>query len=124
MLDAMARTFILSVLFGALALAAAMTAPRAAEPTLASASPPVIWRYNAPGRTLPFPRSERAESVRASGACWDECGSHCTWGVAACLSHDAQGHCLKLGNACDRYCQRECRTSGGPFVPDLLDSLE
>lgn len=64
---------------------------------------------------LPFPRSERAQSVWASDACWTDCGSHCAWGIAACITRDNQGHCLKLGNLCDRYCQRECRTLGGPL---------
>jgi len=76
-----------------------------------------IWRYGAPGPELPFPRSERAQSVWASGACWSECGAHCAWGMAGCLERDAQGTCLKLTDKCDRYCQRECRTSGGPLLP-------
>jgi hypothetical protein len=118
-----ARAFIRSILLATVGVAA-LTAPCTAETNVVSASPPVIWRYNMPNHTLPFPRSDRAESVWASGVCRDECGSHCTWGVAACLTRDAQGHCLKLGDACDRYCQRECRTMGGPFVPDLLDSFE
>ena len=66
---------------------------------------------------LPFPRSERAQSVWASGACWSECGSYCAWGEAGCLTRDAQGQCLKLTDTCDRYCQRQCRTSGGPLLP-------
>ena len=73
---------------------------------------------------LPFPRSERAQSVWASGACWNDCGAHCAWGLAACLTRDAQEHCLKLGDACDRYCQRQCRTGGGPLVPDIFDAWE
>jgi hypothetical protein len=76
-----------------------------------------IWRYGAPGQELPFPRSERAQSVWASGACWSECGSYCAWGQAGCLQRDAQGTCLKLTDKCDRYCQRECRSSGGPLLP-------
>jgi hypothetical protein len=74
-------------------------------------------RYATPGQELPFPRSERAQSVWASGACWSECGSYCAWGMAGCLERDAQGRCLKLTDKCDRYCQRECRTSGGPLLP-------
>lgn len=66
---------------------------------------------------LPFPRSERAQSVWASGACWSECGSYCAWGEAGCLTRDTQGQCLKLTDTCDRYCQRACRTSGGPLLP-------
>lgn len=66
---------------------------------------------------LPFPRSERAQSVWASGACWTECGSYCAWGQAGCLQRDTQGTCLKLTDDCDRSCQRHCRTSGGPLLP-------
>ena len=68
-------------------------------------------------RVLPFPRSDRAESVWASNACWNECGSYCAWGMAGCLTRDAQGQCLQLTDTCDRYCQRQCRTSGGPLLP-------
>jgi hypothetical protein len=76
-----------------------------------------VWRYNSHTRELPFPRGERAQSVWASGACWTECGSYCAWGLAGCLQVDAQGRCLKLTDKCDRYCQRECRTMGGPLLP-------
>lgn len=75
------------------------------------------WRYNAHNQQLPFPRSERAQSVWASDRCWSECGSYCAWGMAGCLKEDAQGHCLKLTDKCDRYCQRECRGWGGPLLP-------
>lgn len=70
-----------------------------------------------PHQVLPFPRSERAQSVWASGACWSDCGAYCAWGEAGCLRRDEQGLCLKLTDACDRYCQRQCRTSGGPLLP-------
>ncbi len=66
---------------------------------------------------LPFARSERAQSVWASGACWSECGSVTTWNLAACLERDGQGHCLNRADGADRACQRECRTSGGPLLP-------
>jgi hypothetical protein len=84
---------------------------------------PLIWRYNSHSPELPFSRTERAQSVWAGGACWSECGSHCTWGLAACLQQDAQGKCILLGDACDRYCQRECRGFAGPLIPDYLDFL-
>lgn len=70
-----------------------------------------------PGLSLPFPRSERAQSVWASSACTRDCGAYCAWGQAQCLERDTQGQCLKLTDACDRYCQRNCRTSGGPYLP-------
>jgi hypothetical protein len=90
----------------------AMVAPAAAADGHAG-----VWRYNAHDQELPFPRSKRAESVWASGVCWTECGSYCAWGMAGCLKADSQGRCLKLTDKCDRYCQRECRTRGGPFLP-------
>jgi hypothetical protein len=75
------------------------------------------WRYDKHSQELPFPRGERAASIWASGACWSECGSYCAWGMAGCLRVDSQGRCLKLTDKCDRYCQRECRTMGGPLLP-------
>jgi hypothetical protein len=75
------------------------------------------WRYDKHSQDLPFPRSERAESIWASGHCWSECGSYCASGMAGCLKVDSQGRCLKVTDKCDRYCQRECRTMGGPLLP-------
>jgi len=74
-----------------------------------------------PGGALPFPRSERSQAVWASSACWSGCQSFCTWGEAACIHFDEQGNCLLATDHCDRVCQRECRTQGGPFVPDIFD---
>jgi hypothetical protein len=83
----------------------------------AADSKPASWRYNAHVRELPFPRSERAASIWAADWCWKDCGSYCAWGMAGCLQQDSQGQCLKLTDKCDRYCQRQCRTMGGPFLP-------
>jgi hypothetical protein len=87
-----------------------------AMPTMA----PAAERTLAPAnyvRELPFPRSPRAEAVWASRACWGECQSTCTWDLVGCLRVDAQGRCLKHTAACDRACQRDCRTRGGPYLP-------
>ena len=79
---------------------------------------PDIWRYtNREGKPLPFPRSERAQSVWNGGACWSDCGAHCAWAMAGCLKYDEQGTCLVLTDVCDRYCQTKCRTAGGPLIP-------
>jgi hypothetical protein len=72
-------------------------------------------------RSLPFPRSERAQAIWNERACWSECSAHTAWGMVACLERDAQGRCLRLADKADRYCQRTCRTAGGPFVPDIFD---
>ena len=89
----------------------------AAAPAMAAEGRASPWRYNAHSQDLPFSRGERAESVWASGGCWTECGSYCAWGLIGCLQQDSQGQCVKLTDKCDRYCQRECRTVGGPFLP-------
>jgi len=77
----------------------------------------VLAPMSASVRMLPFPRSARAEPVWASGACWNACQSTCTWDLPACLQVDSQGRCVQSTNACDRACQRECRTRGGPYLP-------
>lgn len=105
---------LIALLAGSITLA--MVAPGAADDGRSS---PVttIWRYNNHSQELPFARNERAQSVWGSGACWSDCGAFCAWGLAGCLERDAQGQCIKLTDKCDRYCQRECRGMGGPFLP-------
>lgn len=78
------------------------------KPRIAAASP---------GMSLPFSRGARAQSVWAADACARDCGAYCAWGQAQCFERDSQGQCLKLTDSCDRYCQRNCRTSGGPYLP-------
>lgn len=114
----MHRILIALILFIGLASAASATDLGARERSF-HAAPPAAWRYNRHSVALPFPRSRRAQSVWASGACWSGCQSYCTWGEASCLQIDAQGRCLKLTDTCDRYCQRACRTTGGPLAAFL-----
>lgn len=90
-------------------------------PAFAADGPARSVALTVPAKTLPFPRSERAQSVWASGVCWNECGAYCASGLVGCLKRDPQGHCLQLTDRCDRYCQNQCRTEGGPLLPDLLD---
>ena len=75
------------------------------------------WRFDMHDQESPFVRSKRSASVWASDRCWKECGSYCSWNMAGCLREDSQGHCLKLTDKCHRYCQRECRTMAGPYLP-------
>lgn len=84
---------------------------------LAAAGISKPWRQGTQTGELPFSRSERAQAVWDSGACWSACGSYCAWGQAECLKTDPQGRCLSWTNACDRACQRECRTGAGPLLP-------
>jgi len=78
------------------------------------------WRGNMQFHSLPFPRSERAAAIWNERVCWSECGAHTAWGLAACLQRDAQGRCLRRADRADRFCQRECRTLGGPLVSGLF----
>lgn len=106
-----------------LTLMASVIVPAGAADTIASYrdARPEIWRFNRHSKELPFPRDARAQAVWGERACWSECQSFCTWGEAACLQVDAQGHCQRVTDSCDRSCQRECRTRGGPFLSfDLL----
>ena len=72
-------------------------------------------------RQLPFPRTERAASVWNERACWTQCGAYTAWAMAECLKRDPQGVCLERTDHADRMCQRACRTSGGPYLPDIFD---
>lgn len=65
---------------------------------------------------LPFARSPRAQAVWAERTCWRACQSYCTWDFAACLRVASQGACLGHTDVCDRACQSDCRTRGGPLV--------
>jgi hypothetical protein len=99
-------------------IAGALSAPGTA---LCADGPPLLLERSvrAPASRiymLPFPRSERAQSVWASGACWTDCQSYCAWGQSSCLRVDSQGQCLAYTDACDRYCQKSCRLSGGPLL--------
>lgn len=66
---------------------------------------------------MPFARSARSQAVWDADGCWRECQTYCAWNLNACLAQDTQGVCLAYTDACDRYCQRTCRTQGGPFLP-------
>jgi hypothetical protein len=100
-------------------LTSVLAGPASAADVSAAASR--LAALTMPAKPLPFPRSDRAQSVWASGACWTQCGSYCTAGLVGCLKRDSQGQCLQATDRCDRFCQNQCRTEGGPFLPDLLD---
>jgi hypothetical protein len=90
---------------------------------LFAASALVAFAASAHAATPAFPRTKPSESVYASLACWRGCQSTCTWGMASCVQAAPQAACMKETNRCDRYCQIQCRTRGGPFAPDLLEFL-
>jgi len=79
-----------------------------------------LWRGNMQLHSLPFARSERAAAIWDERACWSECGAHTAWGMTTCLQYDVQGRCLRLADKADRFCQRACRTMGGPLVSGIF----
>ena len=64
-----------------------------------------------------IPRSPAASLVWAGGACWRGCAMDCGRHFHVCLSADAPENCIAQNDACDRFCQRECRRYGGPLLP-------
>ncbi len=96
--------------------AAELATSRYAAPHVVGPHPPV-WQYNAPPQPLPFARSARAQAAWDADGCWRACQSYCSWDLNACLYQDTQGLCLAYTDGCDRYCQRTCRTRGGPLLP-------
>jgi hypothetical protein len=109
---------LLAVLFGGISVPAIGPATAA---DLGAMRPAVSHGYVS---GLPFPRGPRAAAVWGEGACWRDCQAQCTWGLTGCLSVDSQGRCVKYTDACDRSCQRDCRTRGGPYVDPLFDELD
>ena len=103
----------------ALILAAGFAAPLLAADAVVSRNASVAAPTGV--RQLPFPRTERAASVWNERACWSQCGSYTAWAMADCLKHDAQMVCIERADHSDRMCQRACRTSGGPYLPDIFD---
>jgi hypothetical protein len=68
----------------------------------------------------PFPAGKRAASVWASDLCWHDCTTSCTWKMETCVSGASADICRPHLDACDRSCQRSCRTRGGPWL-GLID---
>jgi hypothetical protein len=89
------------------AAAADVSRPAAMQPALEA------------GSFLPFPRGERASRVWDARACWSACQTVCTANEAACLkaATEPQADCVARTDACDRSCQRDCRSGAGPLLP-------
>ena len=78
------------------------------------------WRKPATGSATAYrviPRSPEASLVWAGDACWRGCAMDCGRHFQACLSAETSESCIAQNDACDRFCQRECRFYGGPLLP-------
>lgn len=114
-----------SLRFAALICCLAVLMAGAAPATAADYS---LWRRPPPvreaGPVLPFPRSERAQAIWASAACWAPCQSVCTDALDRCLRESPdQARCLAAADTCDRICQSGCRQGGelggGPLIAPI-----
>jgi hypothetical protein len=95
-----------ALLMAGLSTASATDAELSRRPVAAPAS---VYRV--------IPRSPAASLVWAGDACWRGCAMDCGRHLAACVSADAPENCIAQNDACDRFCQRECRSYGGPLLP-------
>ena len=64
----------------------------------------------------PYPAGKRAASIWLSDACWRDCSRDCTWKMEYCVRATPADACRPHLDACDRSCQRSCRTRGGPLL--------
>lgn len=84
--------------------------------------PEVVFPGGPKGRGIvhvsPFPAGKRAASIWQSDACWRDCSRDCTWKMETCVRATDAGAdaCRPHLDACDRACQRSCRTRGGPLL--------
>jgi hypothetical protein len=78
---------------------------------------PALSFKNGPVHQTPYPQGERAASVWANDACWRDCRSSCAWKMEYCVRSAAPDSCRPQLDACDRSCQRACRSAwSGPLL--------
>jgi hypothetical protein len=101
-----------------LLLIVGLAAPAAAGDYTLANRPEVIFPGPNGGtvRVSPYPAGTRAAAVWASDACWRDCKSNCAWKMESCVSVMAADTCRPHLDACDRSCQRSCRSRGGPLL--------
>jgi hypothetical protein len=101
---------VLALLLGVIA------APAAAGDSTSFAHRPEVSFKGGPPHVSPYPASKRSAAVWAADACWRDCKTDCTWRMEYCVRFDDADACRPKLDACDRACQRSCRTRGGPFA--------
>jgi len=96
-------------------LIASLVAPAVAGDYTLANRPEVIFKGGAV-HVSPYPAGKRAAAVWASDACWRDCTASCTWKMEYCVRATDADTCRPQLDACDRSCQRSCRTRGGPLL--------
>jgi hypothetical protein len=69
----------------------------------------------------PYPQSKRSAAIWANDACWRDCKTSCTWKMEACVSSSDPDACRPHLDACDRSCQRSCRSFSARPLLDFVD---
>ncbi|MPZ58749.1 MAG: hypothetical protein GEU91_20110 [Rhizobiales bacterium] len=64
----------------------------------------------------PYPWSRRAAKIRRADHCWRSCLADAGRDFQACLRVQPPTDCVPWNDVADRFCLRECRLSGGPWV--------
>jgi hypothetical protein len=63
-----------------------------------------------------FPLSRRARDVRNADTCWRSCQADAGAIFQTCLRRFPPTVCVPSNDAADRFCLRNCRISGGPWL--------
>lgn len=93
-----------------------LAAPAAAGDYTLENRPEVSFK-NGPVHISPYPQGARAASVWNSDACWRDCKSSCMWKMEYCTGSASPDACRPHLDACDRACQRSCRSPwSGPLL--------
>jgi hypothetical protein len=86
-----------------------MVAPAAANDYRLEHRPAVSFK-NGPEHITPYPQSGRSMTVWNRDACWNDCKTDCKARMAGCVGSADVDSCRPHLDACDRSCQRSCRS--------------
>jgi hypothetical protein len=73
-------------------------------------------RYLHHRHSTKFPLTRRGRDIRMADACWHDCQVDAARVFRTCLGIFPPTVCVPSNDAADRFCLRECRVSGGPWV--------
>jgi hypothetical protein len=93
----------------ALVLFVGLVAPAAADDYLLEHRPHISFK-NGPVHVTPYPQSGRSMTVWNRIACWNDCKTDCNARMAGCVGSADPDACRPHLDACDRSCQRSCRS--------------
>ena len=72
-----------------------------------------------PGKRVhvsPYPMSKQAAAVWGDDYCWRTCTGESGWQFQDCWRTKGPEVCRQLSEVNNRFCQRTCRSRGGPWL--------